>query len=131
MAAANDRALLMDQVVGVGQQTALERLTNLFLELHYRCSTVGLVENNSVAFPLTQQHLGDLVRLSVVHVNRMLQILRQEGLIFLKVRRLTLHSLPSLSEIAAFEPPMLEYCGEAKNNSPLNAMPLSGSGPSP
>ena len=110
MAAAHDRALLMDQVVRLGQQTALERLANLFLELHYRCSTVGLVNNASFAFPLTQQHLGDLVGLSVVHVNRMLQILRQKGLICLKQGRLTLLNLPGLSDIAAFEPPKLEYC---------------------
>ena len=109
LAAAHDRALLMEQVVRLGRQTAHERMVNLMLELHYRCSAVGLVHDESFEFPLTQEALGDLLGLSVVHVNRTLQLLRQQELIQLKHGRLTLLNMAGLAEVAEFKPPRLTY----------------------
>lgn len=108
LAAAHDRGLLMEQVLRLGRQSAFERMANLFLELHYRCSAVGLVHDDSFSFPLTQEGLGDLLGLSVVHVNRTLQLMRRQEMIQLKHGRLTLTSIPALSDVAEFRPPQLE-----------------------
>ncbi len=107
MAAAQDRALMIEQVIRLGRHTAYERMANLFVELHYRCSAVGLVHADGFAFPLTQESLGDLLGLSVVHVNRTLQMMRSQNLIQLKQGRLTLLNLQALREAAEFRPPQM------------------------
>jgi CRP-like cAMP-binding protein len=115
--AARDRTLLTEQVIRLGQQTAYERMANLFVELHCRCSSVSLVHGDSFAFPLTQETLGDLLGLSVVHVNRTLQRMRKQSLIRLKQGRLALLKLPELLGIAQFNPPPAKssrsYCSAA------------------
>jgi len=111
LAAAHDRALLLDQVTRLGRQTAYERVANLFIELHYRCSQVGLVHADGLAFPLTQEAIGDLLGLSLVHVNRTLQLMRRESMIALKQGRLMLLNLPELQAIADFRPPQIEHLG--------------------
>lgn len=111
LAAAYDRALLMEQVTRLGRHTAYERMANLFLELHHRCNIVGLVHGDGFIFPLTQESLGDLLGLSVVHVNRTLQLMRREGVIELKHGRLTLLNMDALKLAAEFRPPSLAYLG--------------------
>jgi CRP-like cAMP-binding protein len=113
LAAAYDRALLMEQVTRLGRHTAYERMANLFLELHQRCDEVGLVHNDSFMFPLTQESLGDLLGLSVVHVNRTLQLLRREGMIELRHGRLTLLNMEALRQAGQFRRPILTYVAEA------------------
>jgi len=111
LAAAHDRALLMEQITRLGRHTAYERMANLFLELHHRCNVVGLVHADGFIFPLTQESLGDLLGLSVVHVNRTLQLMRREGVIELKHGRLTLLDTEALKPAAEFRPPSLAYLG--------------------
>ena len=109
MAAAQDRAMLIEQVIRLGRQTAYERTANLFVELHQRCSAVGLAHGDGFAFPLTQEAIGDLLGLSVVHVNRTLQAMRNQNLIQLKHGRLTLLNLPALREAAEFRSPQIAH----------------------
>lgn len=111
LAAASDRALLLNQVTRLGRQTAHERVANLFLELHDRLQPLGLVHGGGFAFPPTQESLGDLLGLSIVHVNRTLQLMRREGQITLKQGRLTLTDLPALQAIGDYTPPVLEHLG--------------------
>jgi CRP-like cAMP-binding protein len=111
LAAAHDRALLMEQVTRLGRLTAYERMANLFMELHYRCQPVGLVHADSFLFPLTQESLGDTLGLSVVHVNRTLQLMRREGVIELKHGRLTLLNTDALKQAGEFRPPSLRIAG--------------------
>ena len=97
-------AIERQHLVSLGRRTANERLGHLFCELHLRLSMVGLVdEDNSYEMPVTQADLGDLLGLSVVHVNRSLQDLRRTGMITLRDRRLTIHDLESLRELAMFD----------------------------
>jgi CRP-like cAMP-binding protein len=109
LAAAQDRALMMEQVTRLGRQTAYERMANLFFELHYRCKAVGLVHGDSFPFPLTQESLGDLLGLSVVHVNRTLQLMRREGVIQLRQGRLTMLNQAALAIAAEFRAPKLAH----------------------
>ena len=78
---------------------------NLALELHYRCAAMGPVHADSFEFPLTQEGPGDLLGLSVVNVDRTLQLLRHHEMIQLKHGRLTLLNVPALPEAAEFKPP--------------------------
>ena len=80
MALLND-ALLCNQIVRLGRQSAGGRLAHLVLELHGRLGRVGLADGNGFAMPLAPDVLADVLGLSVVHVNRAMQQLRRDGLL--------------------------------------------------
>jgi len=90
--------------INLGRRDALERVAHLFCELFVRLETVGLVEGNSFALPVTQTDLADAAGLSTVHLNRTLQELRASRLITLKERHLTIHDTKTLGHIAMFNP---------------------------
>lgn len=88
--------------LNVGQRTAYERISHLFVELFLRLRAVGMTQGNSCDFPLTQVDLADATGLTAVHVNRTLQELRKEGLIELHGRKLTIPDLAALKEAGLF-----------------------------
>lgn len=107
ISAALEEAALMDQIVRLGRQTALERIAHLFLELRFRLNLVGLVDKESFSLPLTQEQLADATGLSAVHVNRTLQQLRREGLLELASGRLRLLEPDLLQVIADYRTPQV------------------------
>lgn len=70
-------------------------------------SAVGLTEGSSFKLPLTQAELGDALGLSTVHVNRILQELRAEGLITWRGETVAIEDLTRLQETAEFDPAFL------------------------
>lgn len=98
-------------IVNLGALSAYRRLAHLFCELHVRLDAVGLVSNLSYALPLTQEDLADVLGLSSVHMNRILQTLRDEGVIRLRERTLTITDLERLRQIAEFCPGYLHLPG--------------------
>lgn len=78
------RAQELDHILRLGRLTALERTAHLFLELSDRMAVAGLTHNERFSLPLTQSQLGEVLGLSLVHVNRTMQQLRRNGLIELK-----------------------------------------------
>lgn len=107
LAAAEHDYFMTCQVMRLGRQTAYERIAHLFMELDYRLSSRGLSTNGSFLMPLTQETLGDVVGLSVVHVNRTLQQMRREDRIELARGRLTIRHPEALCAAAEFSPPFL------------------------
>jgi CRP-like cAMP-binding protein len=103
---AMDEAYLLDHVVRLSRQTALERICHLLLEFRWRLQTVGLVRAREFALPLTQESLADAVGLSIVHVNRTLQDLRKRGFIALRHGRVALLEPERMAAVAEFRPPM-------------------------
>ena len=99
-----DEATLREWLMNIGRRSAEERIAHLFCELLIRLEAVGLAQDNSFRFPLTQFDLGDTVGLSYVHVNRTLQSLRQQELIVLRGRTLTVLNVQRLKALAEFNP---------------------------
>ncbi len=95
---------ILDQIVRLGRQTAYERVGHLFLELQERTFGVGLGENGRFPLPLTQEVLSDVLGLSVVHVNRVLQQLKRERLIELHGGRAKILDPALLAQICDFTP---------------------------
>jgi CRP-like cAMP-binding protein len=93
--------------VNVGQRTAFERLAHLFCEIFFRLRCVGLTTTDSCELPMTQLVLAETLALSPVHINRTLQELRQEGLVSVRDKTLTIHDLPGLQSAALFSPDYL------------------------
>lgn len=94
-------------MIGVGRRTAYARLAHLLCEIFLRLSHLGLAHGQRCRFPLTQSHLADAVGLSGVHTNRVLQILRQQGLITLRGRELIIHDWQALALAGEFDPAYL------------------------
>lgn len=98
-----ENAVLSSWVVNVGRRDALERMAHLICEAHYRLSMVDANQGQQIYFPLTQDDLADVLGLTPVHINRKLQQLRQDGLITLRSKQLTILDLRSLQQIAGFD----------------------------
>ncbi|HEY3951056.1 Crp/Fnr family transcriptional regulator [Phenylobacterium sp.] len=92
------QARLLRQVVRLGRLSAYERTAELMVDLHRRQRRSGLADEQSMPLPLTQEMLADHLGLSVVHVNRILQQLRREGLIVFRAGRIVLPDLPRLTQ---------------------------------
>jgi len=106
-----DEAVLREWLVNIGQRDAFERIAHLLCELWVRLKMVGMVKGGAFAFPVTQSDLGDTLGLTPVHVNRMLQRLRGEGLIELKQGRLLIPDVPRLMSVAQFDSNYLHLDG--------------------
>ena len=100
-----ETALLDNQVMRLGRQTAAGRFAHLMLELHGRLGRVGLAEDGRFAMPLTQEALADVLGFSVVHVNRTVQQLRRDRLLEVRNGMVALVQREQLQELANWTPP--------------------------
>lgn len=95
-------------VTSLGVRSAEERLSHFLCELHHRLAMVGLAgEGNTFDLPMTQSDLAEALGLSTVHVNRIVQRLRRNGLIALGGRRVTLLQPERLAVLSGFDPSYL------------------------
>lgn len=97
-------AIQREWTTNIGQRSAYERIAHLFCEIIVRLRTIDAVSDGSCDLPLTQAEIGDATGLTVVHVNRTLQRLRQDGLIELSGRKLYVPDFERLREVAMFNP---------------------------
>ncbi|MBR0750931.1 Crp/Fnr family transcriptional regulator [Bradyrhizobium jicamae] len=102
-----DAAIFREWIVNVGRRSATARMAHLFVEMHQRLKAVGRTHEGEFAFPITQADLADCLGLSTVHVNRVLQTLRRDGV--LAVNRADYHILDmdKMSDIGGFDPTYL------------------------
>ena len=91
----------------IGQRQAYERIAHLLCETFARLRAIGLTRGDSCEFPLTQIDIADATGLTPVHVNRMIQALRHDGLVELRDKRLQVRNPAKLRQIAMFNPAYL------------------------
>jgi CRP-like cAMP-binding protein len=104
-----DEATLREWLVNMGRRPADKQLAHLLVELLVRLQAVGLATENSYEFPVTQAELADTLGISTVHVNRVLQQLRKDGLLTLRGNRLTIIDVDASKEFAEFNPNYLHF----------------------
>jgi CRP-like cAMP-binding protein len=102
-----DAAIFRRWLTNVGQRDAFARIAHILCEMVIRMRAVGLAEDHSCDFPITQSEIGDALGLSVVHVNRTLQEIREAGLIVLKGGRLQVLDWDGLKLAGDFDPTYL------------------------
>lgn len=105
-----DGAIHREWVANVGARPALERFAHLLCEVAARMRWCGLAQGKECELPLTQSELGDALGISLVHVNRVLQELRRDGLVELRRGMLVINDWDRLAEIGQFDPAYL-YVG--------------------
>jgi len=95
--------MLRSRLISLGRRDARERIAHFISELHHRLHRVGLADGGTFNCPLTQEQFGDALGLTPVHVNRVLQRLRSEGLMIVNRPLITIEDLARLHAIASFE----------------------------
>jgi CRP-like cAMP-binding protein len=104
MSVALDEAHDLRQITRLGRMTAHERMLDLFLELYDRLALAGLAQHGSFAMAATQEVLADLLGLTAVHVNRVIQQMRRLGEIDWSRGRLELHDLAAQRDLLGWQP---------------------------
>jgi CRP-like cAMP-binding protein len=97
-----DSAIFREWIVNLGTRDAAARLAHLLAELRTRLAAVGLVADDQFEFPVTQSDLAEALGLSTVHVNRVIQSFRAQGVLELKRNMIKLKDLERLSLIGGF-----------------------------
>ncbi len=98
--AMQENAMLRERIVALGRRSARGRVAYILCELVWRQRAIGIAEDHAIRVPFTQTDLADMLGLTPVHTNRVLQGFRRDGLITLERRRLTLLDLESLQAIS-------------------------------
>jgi len=100
-------ATFREWVLNVGRREAHSRMAHVLCELLVRLRAVGLVEDHACDLPITQGEFADAIGVSAVHVNRVLQQMRAEGLIELTGNRLHIPDWERLQAAGDFDPTYL------------------------
>lgn len=106
-------------IASLGRQNAVERLCTLLGDLLERLRATGRVCDGRWRLPLTQVDIADVVGLTPVHVNRVLRMLRAQGVIELdggwlrvrdaeRLRRLALGLKDAPAKVRAKPKPVAE-----------------------
>jgi CRP-like cAMP-binding protein len=109
-----DSSIHREWLVAMGRRSAREHMAHIVCELFVRLELVGLTQGDTFQMPVTQAELGDTLGISTVHVNRVLQELRGEGLITWRGEKLTIHDFERLKEVAEFDPTYLSLSHEPR-----------------
>jgi CRP-like cAMP-binding protein len=118
---ASEYRLLSERLVSLGRRNARERMAHLLVELYERMRRVGLLNDNSYEFPVTQEILADTLGLSVVHVNRTLRSLREDGYATVGFGRVCIRDLHGLMDVAGAEDTAEAYWAGAGSSLPMAA----------
>jgi CRP-like cAMP-binding protein len=109
IAFALQRARLAEEATGrewianIGIRSGVERAAHLLCELLERLEAIGQASDGRFDLPLTQADLAEALGLSSVHMNRVLQMLRRDGMIALQGRHLRILAPRRLRQLAEFE----------------------------
>jgi CRP-like cAMP-binding protein len=98
-----DGSVLRDWLLNMGQRHALQRIAHFLMQMSAQLYPQERAAGGSLPIPLTQHELADTIGLTVVHVNRCLQRLRDEGVIAWGRRRVTIVDHQRLEQISCSE----------------------------
>ena len=99
---AREESHVDENLVSTGRRSASERIAALIIMLYKRLDALGLVVNGAMPFPLTQQHIADLLGLSLVHTNKSLAKLRRLGMFERTNGRLLLTNPRALEKLGQY-----------------------------
>jgi len=100
-------AAFREWVVNVGRREAYSRMAHVLCEMMVRLRAVGLAEDHTCDLPITQAEFADALGITTVHVNRVLQQMRADGLIETNGSRLNIPDWEKLKAAGDFDPTYL------------------------
>lgn len=104
-----EHAMLQEWLVAMGRRSAMGRMAHLLCELFIRQSIIRQTDGQDFRVPLTQTDLADVLGLSIVHVHRVLRMLRNEKAAAWTNQTVSIIDWFRLREIAEFNPIYLGY----------------------
>jgi CRP-like cAMP-binding protein len=102
-----DAAIFREWVMNVGRREAYQRMAHVLCELLVRLRAVGLVEDHVCDLPITQGEFADALGVTNVHVNRVLQQMRADGLIETTGTQVKVPDWDRLKQVGEFDPTYL------------------------
>jgi len=99
-----EAAVFREWMAGIGRRSALARVAHLLCEILVRLEAAGLAQGGVCELPVTQTDIGDALGLTNVHVNRVLQQLRGEGIITSRQNILVVNAWERLKQVGEFVP---------------------------
>ena len=104
-------SIFREWILNIGRRDARTRTAHFLCELALRLEAAGLSTAERFDLPLTQEHLGDILGLTAVHVNRTLQALSADGIVERRQRSLTIRDWDRLATTGDFDPTYLHLQG--------------------
>ena len=102
-----DAAIFREAITNNGSRPMRTRLAHLLCELYYRSRVAGVAKPGSCYLPINQGQLGEALGMSIVTVNRTIQLLRATRTMELRNGLLTVHDWKKLTELGEFDPSYL------------------------
>jgi len=100
---AREGAMLVEHMINLGRRSADQRTAHLLCECGYRLRVHGAIDGNAFVCPISQSIMADALGLSVVHLNRTLRRLREQGMVKVLKGKLHVLDLEKLEELAEFD----------------------------
>lgn len=97
-----DASVSREWLLNVGRRNALERVAHLICEIALRQDAAGMCKGPHYEWPMTQEQFGDATGLTAVHINRMIKTLRDDGIINVMKRTVTINDWARLRSVADF-----------------------------
>lgn len=109
MSMARNYGIIMEHLGCVARRRPTERTVCLFLELAYRLDQAGVCSGDRFAFPFTQGDLADALGLTAIHMNRVLRVLRENGLLTVRGGTVVLTARHAMHSMTRFDPSYLAF----------------------
>ncbi|MDG6077937.1 Crp/Fnr family transcriptional regulator [Erythrobacter litoralis] len=102
--AAKEGTSLEQHLVSLGQRNAKERVAYLAVWLMDRARATGLADrSNRLDFAITQTQISDMLGLSLVHTNRTIRALDQEGIVIWRAKEIDIPNFDRAAKFADYE----------------------------
>jgi len=111
-----ENMILTKWIQSLGRRSAKSRLAHLLCELSVRLNAEADGASR-FSFPLTQEQMGDVLGLTSVHINRVLQELKAERLVTTRYRTMILPDVARLRQSCGFDPSYLHTAGPRTTSS--------------
>ncbi|MBH1998909.1 MAG: Crp/Fnr family transcriptional regulator [Sphingomonadaceae bacterium] len=102
-----DAAMHREWIFRLGRLDAVARVGHFFCEIEAKLRAVGLSDGARFDLAMTQNDLGEACGITPVHLNRMLRVLKERGLLQMQGRRVEILDHRGLMQLSEFDPSYL------------------------
>jgi CRP-like cAMP-binding protein len=106
-----DASIFSKWVGNLGRKNAKARIAHVFCEMGIRTEAAQLGTRSSFHLGATQEQLAEAVGITTVHMNRVLQDIRGDGLLTFRSGRVEVSDWHTLALVAEFDPAYLMLDG--------------------
>jgi len=114
-----EAAIYREWLGNIACRGSLPRLASFICETSIRLKIAGVSDGYKLMLPLTQGELGELLGMSLVHVNRCVRALREEQLVVFAGREVLILDWQRLQARGEYDPSYLQLSKKDKKGLPL------------